>query len=92
MSLDRWWAGWRAAYIDTAFGERWDEDDDPRTLFERILHSDLPDDETKIVARGENSFALLNAYPYNSGHLMVLPIRPSRTWTTSRRRRRPSSG
>jgi len=75
VSLDRWWAGWRTAYIEAAFGERWEEDDDPRTLFEKILHSELPDEETYIVARGDHTFALLNAYPYNSGHLMVLPLR-----------------
>ena len=43
------------------------------TLFEAILHSGLPDDETYILWRGEHCFALLNAYPYTSGHLMVLP-------------------
>ena len=28
-----------------------------------------------VVARGETSFVLLNLYPYNSGHLMVVPVR-----------------
>ena len=35
----------------------------------------LPDDEGLIVARGELVYAVLNLYPYNSGHLMVLPYR-----------------
>ncbi|MFN0029436.1 MAG: HIT family protein [Acidimicrobiales bacterium] len=43
------------------------------TLFERILHSGRPDDETLIVWRGDRCFALLNLYPYVSGHLLVLP-------------------
>ena len=34
-----------------------------------------PDDEGLIVARGEWVFAVLNLYPYNSGHLMVCPYR-----------------
>ncbi|MDQ1650664.1 MAG: adenylyltransferase [Frankiaceae bacterium] len=34
-----------------------------------------PDDETLIVARGEVAYAVLNLYPYNSGHLMLVPFR-----------------
>ncbi len=45
------------------------------TLFEAILHSGRPDEETFILWRGERCFALLNAYPYTSGHVMVLPQR-----------------
>lgn len=44
-------------------------------MFERILHSGLPDDQSHIVRRGTRCFAILNAYPYGSGHLMVLPNR-----------------
>jgi ATP adenylyltransferase len=32
-------------------------------------------EESLIVARGETCFAILNLYPYNSGHLMVCPVR-----------------
>ncbi|MDO8107833.1 HIT domain-containing protein [Isoptericola sp. b441] len=33
------------------------------------------DTDGLVVARGETVFALLNLYPYNSGHLMVVPVR-----------------
>jgi ATP adenylyltransferase len=39
---------------------------------------DLPglgDEEALIVARGEVAYAVLNLYPYNSGHLMLVPYR-----------------
>jgi ATP adenylyltransferase len=35
----------------------------------------LPDQEGLVVARGQVVYAVLNLYPYNSGHLMVLPYR-----------------
>ena len=73
MSLDRWWAGWRHEYIAAAFAE--DLPEGEGSLFERILGSGLPDDEAYVVDRGPLVSALLNAYPYNSGHLLVLPNR-----------------
>ena len=33
------------------------------------------DEDGLIVARGDHVFAVLNLYPYNSGHLMAVPYR-----------------
>jgi ATP adenylyltransferase len=35
----------------------------------------MPDADGLMVARGEVCFAVLNLYPYNSGHLMLVPYR-----------------
>ena len=35
----------------------------------------LPDAEGLVVARGGLAYAVLNLYPYNAGHLMVVPYR-----------------
>jgi ATP adenylyltransferase len=35
----------------------------------------LSDSDGLIVRRGETSYAVLNLYPYNPGHLMVVPYR-----------------
>lgn len=77
MSLDRLWAGWRTSYMNqvSVDDSAVRPDADGLSLFQRILGSGAPDDETFIVWRGELSFALLNAYPYGTGHLMVLPKR-----------------
>ncbi|MFD7306942.1 HIT family protein [Promicromonospora sp. NPDC059942] len=33
------------------------------------------DEQGLVVARGERCYVVLNLYPYNSGHMMVLPYR-----------------
>lgn len=35
----------------------------------------LPDEESLICFRGENFFIILNKYPYNSGHIMIVPFK-----------------
>lgn len=73
--VDHLWAGWRMPYIRSGPDEQGIEIPQGMTLFEAILHSGRPDEETFILWRGERCFALLNAYPYTSGHVMVLPQR-----------------
>jgi ATP adenylyltransferase len=79
-ALGRVWAGWRLAPLEgrTADGApqvRPLEAEAGKTLFETIDQSGLPDDQTYVLWRGRRVFALLNVYPYNPGHLMVLPRR-----------------
>ena len=35
----------------------------------------LSDEQALIVHRGELGYVVLNLYPYNSGHLLVVPYR-----------------
>lgn len=72
MPLDHLWAGWRSDYIATADDATQDGD---ACVFCRILASGEPDDATYVLWRDERTFAILNAYPYTSGHLMVMPLR-----------------
>ena len=61
------WAPWRIEFI------RSDKDDG---CFLCIGDEDSAGDrERLVVARGEFNFAILNRYPYNSGHLMISPYR-----------------
>jgi diadenosine tetraphosphate (Ap4A) HIT family hydrolase len=70
--LERIWNGWRATYVGSAGTP---VDGGSGSVFTRILRSGLPDDETNIVHRGRLCFVVLNAFPYGTGHLLVLPYR-----------------
>ncbi len=60
------WAPWRLEYIEQA-------DELEGCLF--CLASSANDEEGLVVHRGERAFALLNKFPYASGHLLVAPYR-----------------
>ena len=70
--LDRIWNGWRNEYVVDAPTRPVASEG---SLFTQILQSGLSDEETHIVHRGQLAFAILNAFPYTPGHLMVLPYR-----------------
>lgn len=81
--LDRLWAGWRLPYVADSAKEP--APGDPAggrgsgSVFTGILEATaagtLTDEEARIVHRGAHAFAILNAFPYSSGHLLVLPYR-----------------
>ena len=48
---------------------------DEECVFCRIAASGPPSVDNLVVWRSELSFAVLNAYPYASGHLLVMPVR-----------------
>ena len=60
------WAPWRLEYVEQA-------DELPGCFLCAAV--DAPDEDALVVHRGELGFALLNRYPYASGHLLVAPYR-----------------
>lgn len=71
-SLDQLWNGWRAEYVNQGNGQ---SPDPSVSVFTHILRSGLSDEQSFIVHRGALVFVILNAYPYSSGHMLVLPYR-----------------
>jgi ATP adenylyltransferase len=71
LTLERLWAGWRASYVASAAMT-------PSTGAHDCLFCELaaadPEDAL-VVARDELVFAVMNAFPYTSGHLMIAPLR-----------------
>ncbi|MDA8043847.1 MAG: HIT domain-containing protein [Actinomycetota bacterium] len=75
--LDRLWAGWRGEYVEGLTGEAAPAAAPEGCIFCAILAGDAPDEETYVLWRDPSGLAaaILNAYPYGSGHLMVMPVR-----------------
>jgi ATP adenylyltransferase len=69
VSLERLWAGWRSSYVTSIPAA----DSEDGCLFCTLLASD--DEEALLVERTDLTFTVLNAFPYNPGHLMVAPVR-----------------
>lgn len=69
--LQRLWTPYRMNYLAEAPKKR--DDEGPAQPFSDIPH--LSDEDGLLVARGEFVYAVLNLYPYNPGHLMVVPYR-----------------
>lgn len=62
--MERLWTPWRMSYVG---GTR-----QPGCVFCNALAAG--DDVQRLVLhRGSNTFAILNLYPYNSGHAMIVP-------------------
>ena len=74
MALDHLWAGWRSAYVE-GVAQAPSPVPGEGSVFTRLLATGLGDEELHIVWRGVTCFAILNAFPYTSGHLLVMPYR-----------------
>ncbi len=64
--MDILWAPWRIEYIKQA--------KEPGCIF-CTKPAENQDYKNFIVYRGETSFVIMNFYPYNNGHLMIVPFR-----------------
>jgi ATP adenylyltransferase len=66
--MDRLWSPWRLAYVtgtSTSSG----------CIFCDAASAADPERESLVLARGRLAYVILNLYPYNNGHLMVVPNR-----------------
>jgi ATP adenylyltransferase len=64
--MEELWAPWRMEYILS--------DKSGECVFCQILAEDDPE-KSHILYQTESGFVIMNIYPYNSGHLMVVPHR-----------------
>ena len=64
--MERLWSPWRSHYVTRA-------DEDEGCFL--CAHAAPDADDDHLLFRGERVLVVLNAYPYNSGHVMVAPRR-----------------
>ena len=67
--MDRLWSPWRLEYVTSG---------EAKTGCVFCLSADTPrppDSDSLIVFKGSTSYVILNLYPYNNGHVMVVPYR-----------------
>ena len=64
--MDRLWSPWRLEYITRT-------DRDGGCIF--CQESQPPESASLVVFEGRTCYVILNLYPYNNGHLMVVPNR-----------------
>jgi len=60
------WAPWRIEYIKNITKKE-------KSCFLCQAFNGNPDEAKLIIHRGKECFSILNRYPYNNGHMMVVP-------------------
>jgi len=71
--MERLWAGWRSPYLERVDDDR--AEGPGGCVFCGLLGAAQPDEETLVVWRSPLVAVVLNAFPYGSGHLLVMPVR-----------------
>ncbi len=72
--MDHLWSPWRLPYV-TGTDRRTD------CVFCAAMEDETSDDASLIVFQSRLSFIILNKYPYNNGHLLIVPHRHISTVT-----------
>lgn len=70
--IEHLWNGWRSTYVASVGSA---VDAGSGSVFSQILASGATDEDAFIVHRADHVFAILNAFPYGTGHLLVIPYR-----------------
>ena len=73
--MHKLWAPWRVKYITQL------KNDSPKRecVFCKIA-AEKRDRKNYIVVRTQHAFSVLNIYPYNTGHLLIVPYRHVNDW------------
>ncbi len=69
--MNKLWSPWRSQYIDSFQTKN----DDTKCVFCEMINESPEDLSNLIVDKGPLTFTVLNLYPYNNGHLMIVPYR-----------------
>lgn len=65
------WSPWRSNYIES-FKE---EQSGGECIFCAAIEKDISNMDNLVVHKSKNTLVMMNLYPYNNGHLMIVPKR-----------------
>lgn len=68
--MKKLWSPWRSKYIDS-----FSESKDDECVFCNAQNVSIDDDNNLVLFKGKYNFIMMNLYPYNNGHLMIIPYR-----------------
>ncbi len=71
VKVEKLWSPWRSQYIDSFNNGK----GKGKCIFCEAANLELNDSENLLVNKGDLTFTILNLYPYNNGHLMIVPYR-----------------
>jgi len=69
--MEKLWSPWRSNYIDSFNQEKKSNG----CIFCDAINQDINDENSLKIFDNKFCYAILNLYPYNSGHLMIVPKR-----------------
>ncbi len=69
--MKRLWSPWRSQYIESFMHKK----ENNNCIFCNAVSENIADDKSLKVFEGKYCYVMLNLYPYNSGHVMVIPHR-----------------
>ena len=67
--MNKLWSPWRSQYIDSFM----DKHKEKECIFCEQSKAEPEDPDNLLIEKGELTFTVLNLYPYNNGHLMIVP-------------------
>uniref|UniRef100_A0A832G664 HIT domain-containing protein n=1 Tax=Ignavibacterium album TaxID=591197 RepID=A0A832G664_9BACT len=69
--MEKLWSPWRSKYIESFKSD----EDKSKCIFCQMVDLNPFDKDNLLVHQGKLAFIVLNLYPYNNGHLMIVPKR-----------------
>ena len=69
--MNNLWSPWRSKYIESFKNEN----EKGSCIFCEVVDKEITDNNNLLVTKSFLTITMLNLYPYNNGHLMIIPKR-----------------
>jgi ATP adenylyltransferase len=67
--MDKLWSPWRSQYIESIIVK------DGGCVFCAMAEDNIDNPGSLIIDKGKYTFTVLNLFPYNNGHLLIVPYK-----------------